>query len=405
MHDSLLGQAALQDRLAALGALLSESHPLWAPRPFVEQPAPWEADHPKLAAWLRALPEARLEAWEAKPELPEDAPPLLRALDQRARALCALPEAPRLAELPPERGVPGRKQAQLRALVPAALPHLVGLTEIVDWCAGKGHLGRALALATGTPVCAVERDAALAASGQALAERQQAPLRFHVADALSPEGAAPLRPGRGAVALHACGALHLTLMERAHAQGAEALVIAPCCYHRVPSGPVHPRSRVGQARAFPMHAELLRLATAEEVVARPTLMRRRRREMALRLGLDQWLRDQGAPGYTNLPPIPRSQAELPLRALAERLLTPKGIPLPASFDADRYAEIGAGRAAVARRLSLVRALFRRPLELFLAMDRAAWLADRGWEVGIGRFCERTLTPRNLLIAARRASRT
>jgi hypothetical protein len=39
------------------------------------------------------------------------------------------------------------------------------------------------------------------------------------------------------------------------------------------------------------------------------------------------------------------------------------------------------------------------LELWLAFDRARFLEQRGYRVRLSTFCPRTLTPRNLLIAA------
>jgi len=55
------------------------------------------------------------------------------------------------------------------------------------------------------------------------------------------------------------------------------------------------------------------------------------------------------------------------------------------------------------RLSVVRHVFRRPLEIWLALDLAVYLENRGYTVDLGSFCARQLTPRNLLISARRAS--
>jgi len=54
------------------------------------------------------------------------------------------------------------------------------------------------------------------------------------------------------------------------------------------------------------------------------------------------------------------------------------------------------------RLSIVRHAFRRPLEVWLALDLAVRLENDGYAVDLGRFCERPLTPRNLLISARLA---
>ena len=53
------------------------------------------------------------------------------------------------------------------------------------------------------------------------------------------------------------------------------------------------------------------------------------------------------------------------------------------------------------RLSVVRHAFRRALEVWLVLDLAVHLESRGYRVDVGQFCERALTPRNLLISARR----
>jgi hypothetical protein len=45
----------------------------------------------------------------------------------------------------------------------------------------------------------------------------------------------------------------------------------------------------------------------------------------------------------------------------------------------------------------VRFLFRRPLEIWLALDRALLLQEQGYAVQLGTFCAPHVTPRNLLI--------
>ncbi|MNJ72573.1 hypothetical protein D3C77_692410 [compost metagenome] len=54
-----------------------------------------------------------------------------------------------------------------------------------------------------------------------------------------------------------------------------------------------------------------------------------------------------------------------------------------------------------RNLELVRGLFRRPLELWLLLDRALFLHEQGYRVRLGCFCPPHLTPRNLLLLAER----
>jgi len=55
-----------------------------------------------------------------------------------------------------------------------------------------------------------------------------------------------------------------------------------------------------------------------------------------------------------------------------------------------------------RNLELVRGLFRRPLELWLLLDRALLLEEQGYRVHLGTFCPSELTPRNILLLAERS---
>ncbi len=63
--------------------------------------------------------------------------------------------------------------------------------------------------------------------------------------------------------------------------------------------------------------------------------------------------------------------------------------------------LGWQRLAEVRNLELLRGLFRRPLELWLVLDRALFLAEKGYRVEVGSFCEPALTPRNLMVLAER----
>ena len=58
---------------------------------------------------------------------------------------------------------------------------------------------------------------------------------------------------------------------------------------------------------------------------------------------------------------------------------------------------------VMARMELVRHLFRRPLELWLVLDRALFLQEQGYQVELSQFCARELTPRNILIHAEKSS--
>ncbi len=399
----------MRDQLQRLTELLRDHRPLWETRPFVERDPAWEQAHPGVSAWLRGLGEDQLDALERDAELPADAPRELLRWDAAARAASEVPVAASTTlHLGPERdlarGVPGRKWRQVRAFVEAALPRLAELpaAPIVDWCAGKGHVSRLLALAADREVVAVERQGALCDAGAALAARVDAPVRFVTADVLGDAAAsAALRPDVAVVALHACGDLSADLVRRGAA--VRALLVVPCCYHRVgPESAVtyQPLSDAAQACELPLPRAALRLPTADDVAARPALRGARRRDMAFRLGLDLLVREaSGEDAYRPLGRLPARVRRLPFEAFCREAARRLEIELPARWDPAIVERAGRERALVARQLGVVRARFRRPLELWLVLDRAMALAEAGRTVTVERFCPRAITPRNLLITA------
>jgi hypothetical protein len=78
----------------------------------------------------------------------------------------------------------------------------------------------------------------------------------------------------------------------------------------------------------------------------------------------------------------------------------EGLPVPGP--AAEFEQAGWRRHAEVMRLSVVRHAFRRALEVWLVLDLACFLEQRGYAVELGTFCERQLTPRNLLLSALRA---
>ena len=61
--------------------------------------------------------------------------------------------------------------------------------------------------------------------------------------------------------------------------------------------------------------------------------------------------------------------------------------------------IGQARKKVTERVELVRHVFRRAIEVWLVLDRALYLQQQGYDVSVNTFCEKQLTPRNILILA------
>ncbi len=399
------GRDALEARLVALTELLARTEPLWRPSPFQSRRLPWEADHPALSAWLRDLPVERVEALHLDPaglrEAPEPLPGLVAEV-ARLTNVGALP-AEALAELPdPVPRVTGRKHVQVQAFVAAAMSALPDEAELlVDWCCGKGHLGRALSASLGLVSLGLERDPELCRTGRDLAAGTDACCAFVPTDVLDPSRWPAVPPLRTAVVgLHACGALTDAAMTFALDGHALALLLAPCCFHFAPGeAPFVPRSEAGRAAGLTWDSATLRLPTLEEVVAPAAVRRRRRQEAAWRLALDRLVREAtGIDAYTPVGPVLPGWHRGDFRAFAETMSRAHGLPLPSRWDPARAEADGHARAREVAALGLVRSQLRRPIELWLVLDRALRLADAGWDVQVGTFCDRGDTPRNLVIA-------
>ena len=209
-------------------------------------------------------------------------------------------------------------------------------------------------------------------------------------------------PDAAVVALHACGALHTTLVRETRTP---RVALAPCCYDRAltPAGHADLVSVVGREALPTLDVEALRLVHEAPSETGEAELSRVRQVQAWRLGLDLWLRAaRGTTAYTSLPACPASWRALGFEGFCAALLARAGLPVPAENEprlAPFEAE-GARRLALVRRRDAVRGLLRRPVEVALALDRALGLVERGYLVSIGTFCAAACTPRNVLVTAR-----
>lgn len=389
----------VEARFQALDAFLTEHQGLWRPRPFTHRQLPWEHQHPELAQWLRRRSLADAESRHNQPhELPAPAPfPQLAAQALRLSAVDKLPTQP----LAPARhrlnvDVPGRKWQQIEAFG-AALRFAQTPRHWLDWCAGKGHLGRRL-LHTGQQLTCLEYDPALISSGQALSDHHQLPVTHRLQDVLAD---VTLSAAHTPVALHACGDLHVRLLQLASAAGCKQLALAPCCYNRIHADRYQPLSGAGRASALQLSVDDLGLPLSETVTAGKRVRQQRDTSMARRLGFDHLQRQlRHCDTYLPTPSLPASWLDKPFADYCRELAGLKGLSTGEQDWAALEAR-GWRRLAEVRNLELLRGLFRRPLELWLVLDRALFLREQGYKVEVGSFCETRLTPRNLMVLAER----
>lgn len=389
----------VEARFRALDAFLIEHQGLWRPRPFTQRQLPWENEYPELAQWLRQRSLANAEANHNQPHgLLAPAPfPQLASQALQLSTVDKLPTQP----LQPAAhrlnvDVPGRKWQQIEAFG-AALQFAQTPRHWLDWCAGKGHLGRRL-LHTGQQLTCLEYDPALIASGQALSEHHGLPVTHRLQDVMADVA---ISAEHTPVALHACGDLHVRLLQVASAAGCKQLALAPCCYNRIQGNTYQPLSDAGRASTLLLSVEDLGLPLSETVTAGKRVRLQRDTSMARRLGFDQLQRLlRGCDEYLPTPSLPTHWLDKPFADYCRELARLKGLSTGEQDWAALEAH-GWQRLAEVRNLELVRGLFRRPLELWLVLDRALFLSERGYRVEVGSFCDPALTPRNLMVLAER----
>lgn len=385
-------------RLVILDQLLAAHAWLWRPQPFREVRPEWCGHLPELARELLALDDgevARME-WDgaALGQLLARHVAAVAELEALARLPQRVPALPLVAAPHVQWEIPGRKWVQIEAFAQA-----VGAARgpLLEWCGGKGHLGRLMALRRGVAVGTLELDAGLCVDGERLAMRAGVEQNFVAQDALSTQAAA-LLPGRHVVALHACGDLHRGLVRRGIEAGVAALDIAPCCYYHMADKLYRPWSAVARLE---LTRDDLRLAVTETVTAVPRETRLRERERAWKLGFDLLRREvTGEDRYVSFKPTPKQWLNLCFQGFCEALAARQGLELPAHVDWRRLENEGQRRLGEVKRLSLLRHVFRRPLEVWLVLDLAGHLAEHGYRVEVGTFCAREVTPRNILLSAR-----
>ncbi|MEZ5506991.1 MAG: methyltransferase [Gammaproteobacteria bacterium] len=383
---------------STLSNLLLEHQRYWRPVAFRERQLPWMDQHPGLVQRLLALSPEQIENLGTdnvalthfmSPDLP-----VAVTLAQ----LCAVPVLPQRDIAPPDprfyAGIPGRKWEQVDRFV-RALP--VADLPVLEWCAGKSHLGFWLQQCQQQPVTALEWDAALVQQANARAHHDQVALHSFAVDVLGPTAQAFIKPAQQAVALHACGDLHEHLLQLCVAERVQQVYVAPCCYHKRVDDIYRPLSQHGRANDLQLNKRELHTAVMETVTAGATVRRQRIRLQIMRLGFDCLQRDiRGVDTFLPLPSLPARWARASFADFCQHCAALKQIDLPATIDESHYLQQGEYWFWRISALDLVRSLFRRPLEIWLALDRALLLQEQGYAVQLGTFCATHVT-RNLLI--------
>lgn len=383
-----------------LTELLRAYQPYWRSAAYYTEHLPWKEKHPDLVRELMALPHERVASLARNGEdLTEFLTPFLPFAQALASAvnIDVLPQEPTKTVSPHFYvGMPGRKWQQVEAFarcVPATAP-------ILEWCGGKSHLGFYLQHCGGQAVTSLEWDRQLVAEANTRATKNAVPLQSHQVDVLSGAEEPYVQAAEQVVALHACGELHEHLLRLSVKHSVAQVHIAPCCYHKRIDEQYQPLSMQGKQADLALNKQELHTAVMETMTAGAGAQRQRQQLQMMRLGFDELQRDlRNAAEYLPLASLPARWAREDFASFCRHCAALKHLSLPTVVDWVDYQKRGEQRFWRVAALDLVRFLFRRPIEIWLALDRALLLQEHGYQVRVGTFCPVHVTPRNLLIQA------
>lgn len=393
----------MHSRFKILDSFLLEHQVYWRSEPFhlcQTQQRPWVDVNRPLVDWLNSLSIENIQILKEQPQaLVEELIGFLPELEEANQNIQFTFTAHKGLTLPrgTEDGIPGRKLQQIVSMGEALLEHHHG-KEWLEWCSGKGFLGRILSQQSKQKVTSFEWQQSLCESGQKIADAQRLDMTFVQGDALSESADDVFNTDQHAVALHACGDLHVELVKKSVSHGLPAVTISPCCYHLIRNENYQAMSSVAKSSDLTLSKSDLRIPLQETVTGGERVKRHRQLEMSYRLGFSQLLKaERSINEYIPVPSIKKSELSEGFESFCLWAAEVKNISLCSGIDFESYLVQGEALFWEMEKLSLVQQVFRRPLEVWLALDRAIYLQEQGYEVTLEEFCERSVTPRNLLI--------
>lgn len=311
-----------------------------------------------------------------------------------------------------ESGIGGRKLTQVKHFI-AHAPAMQG--DVLEWCAGKGHLGRLWlyhttqsavqpqsSQTTASQVHSLEWQQALCEQGEQLARQHQIPQRFYPINALGPIDWQALHRPQHAMALHACGDLHRALINHGVANGAHTLCIAPCCYHVTQDAMYRPFSaQLRSTTALKLSKSSLKLAVQGQVTGGQRIQTLRQQEVLWRLAYQCLWEAHHEQAYQPLPNFPKAMLSADFCTFVDWACVQHQWQLDQPLTPDTWLEQATVLQLKLKRIDLVRHSFRRLLEMWLVLDRAVFLQEQQYRVEVEVFCPYAVSPRNLMIRAQR----
>ena len=402
----------MQKTFYQLDQILTEYATIWRASPFTTLQPAWKGEYPELFDWLMTLSDNEVDKLQADDNLLCQHIAPYFPVAQEIYSLIQLPFCSQShsqnhlqnkdLQRPNawKRDVPGRKVEQIEAFVSA----MGEVTDpLLEWCSGKLHLGRYLAEQFDVPVLGLEINTNLVEQANKLAQQMKINAKVEPCDVLSDDVKPWLNKQQHSIALHACGGLHVSLLDESIAQQVKRVTLAPCCYHRFNlSNDYQSLSQLAQKSNLHLTIDDLRNAVRQSNIASDRVSVKRKKLQSWRLGFDSLQRDiRRVDEYLPVPSVSPTMLNGDFAQFCEYVAQLKDLTLPEAVNFDKYEKVGERRFFEFSRFELVRMTFRRALELWLVLDRVMYLEEHGYQCSLTQFCSSDLTPRNLLIDARK----
>jgi hypothetical protein len=397
-----------------IDSFLAQNEAFWRYQPFIHVTAspetdfPWQGQCPPLSDFLDSLSmpdieKLRSDNQRAIQDVALYFPGLSDVVRDSTFPLVRSPANWRFDHLPLDfrRGIPGRKLEQIEAMVKAVTATESKGTQWLEWCAGKGYLGRLLAQTTKKHVVSFEYQSDLCQAGADFAQAHGLAMSFIQGDVLRPSTKQAMPPQSHALALHACGDLHVKLIQYGTELKLPALSIVPCCYHLIQSDRYIAMSAEGRQAQLQLSQAELRIPLQETVTGGQRVKRHRQLEMIYRLGVDLIYRHQfGDHDYKPLPSIKKSMLANGFGDFLDWAAAYHQRRIEDDIDVPTYYAQAERKFHQMEKIALVQQQFYSLLEAWIVLDKVLFLQQKGYQVHVEQFCAKPITPRNLLIQAR-----
>ncbi len=302
--------------------------------------------------------------------------------------------------------IAGRKWSQITRFV----PHVPKQKAILEWCSGKGHLGRLVASNGASSLVSLEWQQPLCDKNEALNQRLQIEQHYcstqvHQCDVLSDSVSKYLLPQQFPIALHACGDLHTRLVQQVVNYKMQGLCIAPCCYNLIAKENYQPLSTRAQQSQLSLSKHDLSLPLKKMVTAGQREKADQSKEKLWRIAFDCWQREVlTTDQYMPLPTIPKGVLKSDFDSFVVWACKIKKhaslIQQAQNLDSSRTLAQANKRMPAILQMEWVQHHFQRAIEVWLLLDQALFLQENGYQCEIFEFCEVIDSPRNLMLRAK-----